>query len=238
MVALASAPAMGEEVQLDCKQSGTTLTCELPSDVTGVTFDVRRGLTKEDPSFEEGMVEALLVSLQARFTSNMERHEGVEWAAIQRSLEANPEAILSLQQMEIKGHEPDVYMEDDDAYYFGTCSAETPESARNILYDAEVEAWFAQHYPTLPVEGNAVDMAAAMGIDLMDVQQYGRLQEIGGFDGATWSWLKTVDELRVKGRASNAGPYYKKGLGVIADEVAYSRDPRRGFRGSLRVPKI
>ncbi|MFT7184285.1 MAG: hypothetical protein ACI9QC_000623 [Oceanicoccus sp.] len=179
---------------------------------------------------------ALLIKLKTRFDANTERHEGVSWEDVKRSLEADPSSLWKLQQMEGAGHKPDVYKGDDGAYYFGTCSVETPDAHRNIVFDAEAREWLRTNRPEETCNGNAVDIAAAMGIDLMDEAQYRHLQTLGKFDYKTWSWLKTLDEMR---KCSVA--FY----GVRNDELvnvyrygADSRDYYGAFRGSLRVSKV
>lgn len=178
---------------------------------------------------------ALLGRLQQRFEANSERHEGVNWADVQRSLEADPAKLWSLQEMENSGHAPDVYMEDDGAYYFGTCSVETPEAHRNIVFDAAAEEWLRTNRPQETCNGNAVDIAAAMGIDLMDETQYRHLQTLGRFDAQTWSWLKTLDEIRKRGDAlcGDRDDVYVRVLQRVADYLYLPR----AFRGSLRVSK-
>lgn len=177
---------------------------------------------------------ALLGKLQQRFEAHSGRHEGVNWVDVQRSLEADPAKLWSLQQMETNGHAPDVYMEDDGAYYFGTCSVETPEAHRNIVFDAEAQAYLAEHCPQETCNGNAVDIAAAMGIDLMDETQYRHLQTLGRFDVQTWSWLKTLDEIRRSGFAL-CGDHGDEDM--VHQNGAYDHSPDGAFRGSLRVSK-
>ncbi len=207
---------------------------EAPSDATDVHSEAVDPTEKRELTPE--VQEQLLATLQARFDANQKKHKGIEWTDVQRSLEADPEKLWSLQQMEEAGHAPDVYMENDDSFYFGTCSVESPESARNIVYDAEAEAWLAKNYPQEICNGNAVDIATAMGIDLMDEPQYRHLQTLGKFDATTWSWLKTLDEIRKRGVALCG---FRRGERVYVDrDLAYRHRHHRAFRGSLRVSKL
>lgn len=178
---------------------------------------------------------ALLGRLKQRFEANRGRHEGVNWVDVQGSLEADPAKLWSLQQMENSGHAPDVYMEDEEAYYFGTCSVETPEAHRNIVFDAAAEEWLRTNQPQETCNGNAVDIAAAMGIDLMDETQYRHLQTLGRFDAQTWSWLKTLDAIRKRGGALYG---LRDGEDVnVLQNAAYYHGHCWAFRGSLRVSK-
>lgn len=178
---------------------------------------------------------ALLGKLKQRFEANVNRHRGVNWADVQRSLEADPAKLWSLQEMENSGHEPDVYMEDDGAYYFGTCSVETPKAHRNIVYDATAEAWLAERSPQETYNGNAVAIVAAMGIDLMDEPQYRHLQTLGCFDEQTWGWRKTPDTARKFGEALVGGRI--AGRVDVRLVVDVSHNPNGGLRGSLKVSK-
>lgn len=184
---------------------------------------------------------ALLAKTKARFDAYPNRHEGVNWTDVQASLEADPALLWSLNEMDANGHAPDVYKEDGEAYYFGTCSAESPETARNIVYDAEAQAWLAANYPQEVCNGNAVEMATAMEIDLMDEDQYRFLQTLGQFDANTWSYLKTPTNIRTPKNAKESGVALcgsRRGEHVRVNRInAYYRAPGGAFRGSLRVPK-
>jgi hypothetical protein len=179
--------------------------------------------------------EKLLAALEARFAANKKRHEGIEWADVKRSLEAAPEKLWSLQQMEEAGHAPDVYMEDDESYHFGTCSKETTESVRSIVYDAEAERTLMKSRQE-NCNGNAVDIAASMGIDLMNEEQYRHLHALEGFDIVTSSWIKAPDRIRALGSA----PYGSRVIGFVfmAREDVRTLNDDRGFRGSLKVLKV
>jgi len=136
--------------------------------------------------------------------------------------------------MEAQGHMPDVYNFDDSGFDIGTCSKETPESARNCVYDAKAAAWLKENYPDEKFNGSAVELAEAMGISLMSPEQYKDvLQNKGKFDEKTWSWLKTLDETRESGYALRGGRY--GGAVYVGQFNAYGSTDYKAFRGSLRV---
>src|SRR5438093_13245629 len=132
--------------------------------------------------------EELLTTLKARFEKNMDRHKGLEWAKVQAKLGANAEKLWSLNEMEITVGEPDVVGHDKKTgeYIFFDCSAESPNGRRSICYDREGQESRKEHKP----ENNAIDMAAAMGIELLTEEQYRALQKLGNFDTKTSSWVK------------------------------------------------
>ena len=175
--------------------------------------------------------EALLGTLRARFEKNMERHKGLEWAKVQAKLEANAEKQRSLQDLERTGGEPDVVGHDGKTgeYIFFDCSAESPKGRRSICYDREALESRKEHKP----DGNAVDMAAAMGIELLTEEQYRELQKLGTFDEKTSSWLKTPPAIRKLGGALFADRRYDHVF--VYHNGAPSYYAARGFRGSLRV---
>jgi hypothetical protein len=175
--------------------------------------------------------EALLRALKARFEKNMNRHKGVEWAKVQAKLEANTEKLWSLNEMERTGGEPDVVGHDEKMgeYIFYDCSAESPEGRRNVCYDREGQEARKSFKP----ENNAVDMAAAMGIELLTEEQYRELQKLGNFDTKTSSWVKTPSDIRKLGGALFADRRY--GHVFVYHNSAPSYYGARAFRGSLRV---
>lgn len=178
--------------------------------------------------------EIALQTLAARFQVNEYLHKGIEWSRVKASLEANPEALWSINEMEKAGHEPDVYNSDEKGFDIGTCSKESPASGRNCVYDEEVAEWIKTSRPNEKFNGNAVGMAKAMGIDLMDPTLYKNvLQNKGKFDKRTWSWLKTKLVIRSTGFALD-GSRYDDGVGVLQDSIHY-HDENRSWRGSLRV---
>jgi len=175
--------------------------------------------------------EELLKALKARFEKNMNRHEGVEWAKIQAKLEANAEKLWSLDEMERTDGEPDVVGHDKRTgeYIFYDCSAESPKGRRSICYDREALESRKEHKP----KDNAIDMAAAMGIEILTEEQYRELQKLGNFDTKTSSWVKTPSDVRKLGGALFCDRRYDTVF--VYHNGAESYYAARGFRGSLRV---
>ena len=173
--------------------------------------------------------ETLLRALQARFEKNMNRHKGLEWAKVQAKLEASSEKLWSLNEMERTGGEPDVvgYDKKTGEYIFYDCSAESPTGRRKACYDRE-----AAEKRAAP-GGNVMDLAAAMGIELLTEEQYRALQKLGNFDTKTESWLKTPPEIRKLGGALFCDRRY--GRVFVFHNSAPTWYSARGFRGSLRV---
>ena len=161
----------------------------------------------------------------------MNRHQGLEWAKVQAKLEANPEKLWSLHEMERSGGEPDVVGQDQKTgeYTFYDCSAQSPQGRRNVCYDREGQEARKEHRP----ENNAMDMAAAMGIELLTEEQYRALQQLGEFDTKTSSWVKTPADIRKLGGALFADRRY--GHVFVYHNGAQSYYGSRAFRGSLRV---
>src|SRR6476660_6498634 len=143
--------------------------------------------------------ESLLRTLKARFEKYMTRHQGLQWTEIQPRLEANPERLYSLNEMERTGGEPDVVGHDKETgeYVFYDCSAESPKGRRSVCYDREALEARKEHKP----KNSATDMAAAMDIELLTEEQYRELQKLGDFDTKTSSWVKTPSEIRKLGGA-------------------------------------
>jgi hypothetical protein len=173
----------------------------------------------------------LLRTLKARFEKNMNRHKGLEWAKVQAMLEANTEKLWSLNEMERTGGEPDVVGNDKGTgeYIFYDCSAESPKGRRSLCYDGEALESRKQYKP----DNDAVDMAAAMGIELLTEEQYRELQKLGNFDTKTSSWVKTPADIRKLGGAIFVD--YRYGHVFVYHNGAESYYAGRGFRGSLRV---
>ena len=180
-------------------------------------------------SAEQG--EELLRTLKARFEKNMKRHEGLDWAKVQAKLEANPEKLWSLHEMERTGGEPDVVGQDEKTgeIIFYDCSAESPKGRRNVCYDREALESRKEFKPA----DSAMDMAAAMGIELLTEEQYRELQKLGNFDTKTSSWVKTPAEIRKLGGAIFADRRYDHVF--VYHNGAESYYGVRAFRGSLRV---
>jgi hypothetical protein len=175
--------------------------------------------------------EELLGMLKTRFENHMQRHKGVAWAVVQAKLEANLEKLWTLNEMEFTGGEPDVVGFDAKTgeYVFYDCSAESPKGRRSICYDRE--AWEArkEHKP----ENTALDMAAEMGVEILNEEQYRQLQTLGSFDLKTSSWVKTPDDIRKLGGAIFCDRRYNTVFTYHNGAESYYA--ARGFRGVLRV---
>jgi Protein of unknown function (DUF4256) len=173
----------------------------------------------------------LLRALKARFEKNMNRHKGLEWAKVQAKLEANTEKLWSLNEMERTGGEPDVVGHDKKAgaYIFYDCSAESPKGRRSVCYDREALEARKEHKP----KDSAMNMAAAMGIELLTEEQYRELQKLGDFDTKTSSWVKTPSDIRKLGGALFCDRRYDRVF--LYHNGAESYYAARAFRGSLRV---
>jgi hypothetical protein len=184
---------------------------------------------KRELSLEQ--YEELLRTLTARFEKNMNRHKGLEWAKIETKLEANTEKLWSLNEMERTGGEPDVvgYDETTGEYIFYDCSAESPKGRRSVCYDREALESRKANKP----ENSVIDMANAMGIELLREEQYRELQKLGNFDMKTSSWLKTPSEIRKLGGAIFAD--FRYGNVFIYHNGAEAYYGSRGFRGALRI---
>jgi hypothetical protein len=175
--------------------------------------------------------EKLLQALKARFEKNMHRHEGIAWADVRTKVESNLDALRSLREMEATGGEPDVIGHDKEAGYFKfcDCSAESPSGRRSVCYDREALDSRKEHKP----KSSAVEMAAAMGIDLLTEEQYRELQKLGDFDTKTSSWVRTPSDVRARGGALFCDRRYGKVF--VYHNGAESYYAARGFRGSLQV---
>ena len=175
--------------------------------------------------------EQLLRALKARFEKNMNRHGGLAWAQVQTKLEASAEKLWSLHEMERTGGGPDVVGHDERTgeYIFYDCSAESPKGRRSLCYDREALEARKQHKP----ENNALDMATAMGTELLTEEQYRELQRLGEFDTKTSSWIRTPSQIRKLGGALFCDRRYDNVF--VYHNGAESYYAARAFRGSLRV---
>jgi len=173
----------------------------------------------------------LLGTLAARFEKNRERHREIEWADVQERLEAHPEKLWSLNEMERTGGEPDVVAQEEETggYLFYDCSAESPKGRRSLCYDREALESRKEHRP----ENSAADLSEAMGIELLTESQYRDLQRRGAFDEKTSSWVKTPGDIRKLGGALFCDRRYDTVF--VYHNGAESYYASRGFRGLLRV---
>lgn len=178
-----------------------------------------------------GTRKELLAALKTRFEKNMSRHKGMDWTKVQSRIEAKPEKLWSLHEMEITGGEPDVVGQDKKTgeYIFYDCSAESPSGRRSLCYDRE--AW--QSRKENKPKSNVLDKAAEMGIDLLTEEQYRALQQLGKFDTKTSSWIQTPAAIRALGGAIFADFRYNHIF--VYHNGAESYYAARAFRGSLRV---
>jgi hypothetical protein len=185
--------------------------------------------TKKELSAEQR--EGLLRTLKSRFEKHMHRHKGLEWTKIQARLDAKPEKLWSLHEMERTGGEPDVVGHDKKTgeYVFFDCCAESPKGRRSLCYDREALVSRKEHKP----KSSVMDMAAAMGIELLTEEQFRELQTLGDFDNKTSSWVKTPADIRKLGGAIFCDRRY--GTVFVYHNGAESYYAARGFRGSLRV---
>ncbi len=190
---------------------------------------MQRNKTKMELSPQQR--EQLLKVLKSRFEKNMNRHKGLDWDKVQGKLQANPEKLWSLNEMEKTGGEPDVvaYDKKTNQFIFYDCSPESPTGRRSLCYDREALDSRKEHKP----KNNAIDMAAAMGIELLSEERYQELQQLGEFDAKTSSWLKAPADIRKQGGGIFGDRRY--GRVFIYHNGAQSYYAARGFRGSLKV---
>jgi hypothetical protein len=190
-----------------------------------------RSMNSNKKDLSRKQAEELLRTLKTRFEKNMHRHQGLAWAQLQAKLQANAEKLWSLKEMERTGGEPDVVGHDQKTseYSFYDCSAESPSGRRSLCYDREALESRKEHKP----KDNAMDMAAAMGIELLTEEQYRGLQKLGNFDSKTSSWVKTPSEIRKLGGALFCDRRYNTVF--LYHNGAESYYAARGFRGWLKV---
>lgn len=187
--------------------------------------------TTDTPKLPEARIEELLRILQKRFEKNSNRHKKMDWASIQDRLEASPEKLWSLNEMEETGGEPDVigYDKKTEEYLFCDCSAESPKGRRSLCYDQEALESRKEHKP----KNSAVGLASEMGIELLTEEQYHELQTLGKFDTKTSSWIATPTSVRELGGGIFGD--WRFGRVFIYHNGAESYYGSRGFRGLLRV---
>lgn len=191
-----------------------------------MTTDTKRKLSKEQS-------EEILGLLEHRIEKNINLHKDIKWLEVKAKLEANPEKLWSINEMEKTGGQPDVagYDKKTGEYLFYDCSAETPEGRRNTCYDREGQE--SREKKDIHPAGNAIDMAEAIGIELLTEEQYRELQKLGKFDMKTSSWINTPADIRKAGGALFGDRRY--GHVFIYHNGAQSFYGARGFRGLLRV---
>jgi|SRR4030095_954307 len=191
----------------------------------------RKGIKINKKELQPEARKELLKTLKTRFEKNINRHKGLDWADVQARLEANPEKLWSLDEMESTGGEPDVVGQDKKTgeYIVYDCSAESPKGRRSVCYDHEALEKRKEHKP----ENSAIEMASDMGIEVLTEEQYMELQKLGNFDEKTSSWLKTPVDIRKLG----GGIYgdFRYGRTFIGHNGADSYYAARGFRGCLRI---
>lgn len=180
--------------------------------------------------------EFLISTLRARFSRNERLHKSIKWKDVEKALRAQPDLLWRLAQLEATDGEPDVLKEENDAFIFADFSKESPFKRKNVVFDAEAEAFLRKHYPNEVCDGNAADKVAAWGVEFMSEAEYRLLQELTKIDARTWSWLRTPADVRQAGGALR-GVGYGGAVGVNRD-IASNHDSHRGFRCSLRVPKV
>lgn len=175
--------------------------------------------------------EELFLALRLRFEKNMDRHQGIEWSAVEAKLKADNEKLASLNGMEESGGEPDVvaYDKKTGEYVFYDCATESPKGRRSICYDHEALEARKEHKP----QNSAVQMASDMGIELLSEEQYRNLQKLGKFDTKTSSWIKTPPDIRKLGGALFCDRRYETVF--VYHNGAESYYAARGFRGLLRI---
>jgi hypothetical protein len=183
------------------------------------------------PTLSTAHRQALIHTLQDRFEKHARRHEGLEWGRVQARLDANPDKLWSLNEMERTGGEPDVVGHDKKtgAFIFYDCSVQTPKARRSVCYDREALKSRKEHKP----KNSAVEMALAMGVELLTEEQYRELQTLGEFDTTTSSWVATPTAIRKLGGALFCDRRY--GTVFLYHNGAESYYAARGFRGALKV---
>jgi Protein of unknown function (DUF4256) len=188
-------------------------------------------INSDNRKLSAALQEELVSTLKARFEKNMKRHKDLVWSNVRAKLEAKTDKLWSLSEMERTGGEPDVVGYDKKAgeYIFYDCSIESPNGRRSLCYDGEALASRKENKP----KNSAMDMAAAMGIELLSEEQYRELQKLGNFDTKTSSWLKTPPDIRKLGGAIFAD--FRYGNVFLYHNGAESYYAARGFRGLLRV---
>jgi hypothetical protein len=198
---------------------------------TFILYKTLNGMSNHKKRLSSGEIKELFITLKARFEKNMKRHKDVEWNKVQAKLEANDEKLWSLNEMEITGGEPDIVGVDKKTgeYIFYDCSAESPKERRSLCYDHEALEKRKENKPA----DSAVHMAAEMGIELLNEEQYRDLQKLGTFDNKTSSWIITPIDIRKLGGAIFCDRRYNTVF--LYHNGAESYYAARGFRGCLKI---
>src|SRR5271170_6972914 len=214
----------------DCKKSRPPQAAQ-KSRIEGERKTMHQPLKSNKKELSPEQREQLLRALKVRFEKNMNRHKGLEWAQAQAKLGANPEKLWSLNEMERTGGEPDVVGHDKKTgeYVFYDCSAESPKGRTSLCYDREALDSRKEHKP----KNSVMDLAAAMGIELLTEEEYFAFQKLGEFDTKTSSWIATPAEIRKRGGALYGDRRY--GRVFVGHNGAQSYYGARGFRGLLKV---
>jgi hypothetical protein len=176
----------------------------------------------------------LLGTLKYRFEMNRRFRESVKWAKVEKALRAHPSKLWSLHKLEFTGGEPDIIGVEKGEFVFGDCSEESPIGRRNVVFDRAAEEYARKHDPKKEISGNAIDMAANYGAELMSTEQYFALCEMLMIDEDSWSWLETPADSRKLGEASHGGCFDEI---YVIEKQACSHDDRGGFRAVVRIPK-
>lgn len=193
-------------------------------------FDVE----KEPLSIEQK--KHLMKLLKSRFHDNMRRHKDTLWMNVKSALLAKKEILESLWAMESKGHQPDLFFEDENFYYIGTCTKEAPIMHRRVAYDNEAQKAAGENFSSMMVNGNAENLAEEMGTELMSENEYRKLQENGKFDEESRVWLKTDPETRKSGKALVGCRQFKDFR--IDSELAWIAGDYKSFRVYVKIPKV
>jgi hypothetical protein len=205
------------------------------SRIRSMTREQSRMVSDFEKRLSPEQQKALLETLKARFRKHKNLHEEIRWADVRRALLSHPEKLWSLHQLESTGGEPDVIGEEKDEFIFGDCSKESPPGRINVVYDQDAEDYLKKRSPKLKLNGNAVDMVAKYGADLMDKDQYQYLYARHIIDSHSWSWLKTPEDTRKNSFAFSGNCL--DGVVNVKKVLVYNHTEKGAFRCVLRVPK-
>ncbi len=233
------ADAIGEKLGNLSRQVSQDLAATAATQRTEGKVEETKVSETKDPSSKElspELQQTLLTTLKSRFTTNSKLHPNTNWADVERALLASPETLWSLQKLEETGGEPDVFLDEEDAFVFGDTSSESPSGRRNVVFDKEAEDLERKNNPQAVFNGNAADKVQEWNVDFMDELQYRGLQKFKQLDRNTWSWLKTPQDIRKAGDAL-VGDRGNFGVNVNQGSALRHRG-NFGFRCALRVKKV